>query len=96
MDSVDLSVVEKTDGNLCEHQCWANAMLRFLRRFGQSDFFIARSFRRANKRFIGVKRNRVFLRILRSAAADDKSPDEQNQTNRCAQNQNNDKVLFFS
>lgn len=36
MDSVDLSVVEKTDGNLCEHQCWANAMLRFLRRFGQT------------------------------------------------------------
>lgn len=36
MDSVDLSVVEKTDGNLCEHQCWASAMLRFLRRFGQT------------------------------------------------------------
>ena len=67
----------------------------FLRCFGQSDFFIARGFRRADKRFIGVKRNRVFLRILRPAAADGKSPDAQNQTNRCAQNQNNDKVLFF-
>ena len=31
MDSVDLSVVAQTDGNLCEHQCWAAAMLRFLR-----------------------------------------------------------------
>lgn len=31
MDSVDLSVVEKyTDGNLCEHQSWCLAMLRFL------------------------------------------------------------------
>lgn len=30
MDSVDLSVVAQTDGNLCEHQCWASAMLRFL------------------------------------------------------------------
>lgn len=30
MDAVDLSVVAQTDGNLCEHQCWASAMLRFL------------------------------------------------------------------
>lgn len=30
MDSVDLSVVAETDGNLCEHQCWASAILRFL------------------------------------------------------------------
>ncbi|MGN1040223.1 MAG: hypothetical protein ACI4QL_02230, partial [Candidatus Fimimonas sp.] len=30
MDSVDLSVVAQTDGNLCEHQCWCSAMLRFL------------------------------------------------------------------
>lgn len=31
MDTVDLSVIEKTtDGNLCEHQCWASATLRFL------------------------------------------------------------------
>lgn len=33
MDSVDLSVVARTDGNLCEHQCWASAMLRFLLRY---------------------------------------------------------------
>lgn len=33
MDSVDLSVVAQTDGNLCEHQCWAAAMLRFLLRY---------------------------------------------------------------
>lgn len=33
MDSVDLSVVAKTDGNLCEHQCWAAAMLRFLLKY---------------------------------------------------------------
>lgn len=31
MDAVDLSSVEKhTDGNLCEHQCWAPATLRLL------------------------------------------------------------------
>ena len=30
MDTVDLSVVAQTDGNLCEHQCWASAMLKFL------------------------------------------------------------------
>lgn len=31
MDSVDLSVIrDTTDGNLCEHQCWASAMLRLL------------------------------------------------------------------
>ena len=29
--SVDLDVIAKnTDGNLCEHQCWASATLRFL------------------------------------------------------------------
>ena len=33
MDSVDLAVVAKTDGNLCEHQCWASAMLRFLMKY---------------------------------------------------------------
>ena len=34
MDSVDLDVVENTtDGNLCEHQCWASAMLRFLLKY---------------------------------------------------------------
>lgn len=31
MDSVDLDVIKAyTDSNLCEHQCWASAMLRFL------------------------------------------------------------------
>lgn len=30
MDSVDLEVVAQTDENLCEHQCWASATLRFL------------------------------------------------------------------
>lgn len=30
MDAVDLSVVAQTDGNLCEHQCWASALLKFL------------------------------------------------------------------
>lgn len=34
MDTVDLSVIEKsTDGNLCEHQCWASATLRFLLKY---------------------------------------------------------------
>lgn len=31
MDTVDLDVVKKyTDGNLCEHQCWVSAILRYL------------------------------------------------------------------
>jgi len=31
---VDLSVIENTtDGNLCEHQCWASATLRFLMKY---------------------------------------------------------------
>lgn len=34
MDSVDLDVIQKyTDGNLCEHQCWAGATLRFLMKY---------------------------------------------------------------
>ncbi len=34
MDSVNLDIIEKhTDGNLCEHQCWASAMLRFLLKY---------------------------------------------------------------
>ncbi len=34
MDSVDLDIIKKhTDGNLCEHQCWASAMLRFLLKY---------------------------------------------------------------
>ena len=34
MLSVDLAVMEKyTDRNLCEHQCWISAILRFLQKF---------------------------------------------------------------
>lgn len=34
MDTVNLDIIEKyTDGNLCEHQCWASAMLRFLKKY---------------------------------------------------------------
>lgn len=34
MDSADAHIVAKyTDRNLCEHQCWASAMLRFLRKY---------------------------------------------------------------
>lgn len=34
MLSVDLDVIAKnTDGNLCEHQCWASATLRFLMKY---------------------------------------------------------------
>ncbi|MBQ7906922.1 MAG: hypothetical protein IJ309_03005 [Clostridia bacterium] len=34
MDTVDLNIIkEKTDGNLCEHQCWASATLRYLMKF---------------------------------------------------------------
>lgn len=35
VNSVDLQVIERnTDGNLCEHQCWASATLRFLIKYG--------------------------------------------------------------
>ncbi len=34
MDTVDLDIISKhTDGNLCEHQSWASAMLRFLKKY---------------------------------------------------------------
>ncbi len=34
MDTVDLDLIkEKTDSNLCEHQCWASAMLRYLLKY---------------------------------------------------------------
>ena len=37
VESVDLDVIEKhTDGNLCEHQCWASATLRFLMKYKDS------------------------------------------------------------
>ena len=34
VDSIDLDVVAKTDGNLCEHQCWVSAALRYMLRYG--------------------------------------------------------------
>lgn len=34
MDSVCESDLRETDGNLCEHQCWAAAMLRYMLKFG--------------------------------------------------------------
>ena len=34
MESVDLDIIKKhTDGNLCEHQCWASATMRFLMKY---------------------------------------------------------------
>ena len=37
MDSVDREIIKKhTDSNLCEHQCWLSAMLRFLRKYGHT------------------------------------------------------------
>ena len=33
MSAVDMKYIEVTDKNLCEHQCWATAMLRFLLRY---------------------------------------------------------------
>ena len=34
MDKVDLNIIKtKTDGNLCEHQCWASATLRYLMKY---------------------------------------------------------------
>lgn len=33
MSAVDMKDIEVTDKNLCEHQCWATAMLRFLLRY---------------------------------------------------------------
>ena len=35
MRSVDLDIIDsRTNSNLCEHQCWASATLRFLMRYG--------------------------------------------------------------
>ncbi len=34
MDSVCESDLRATDGNLCEHQCWASAMLRYMLKYG--------------------------------------------------------------
>ena len=34
MDTVDLNIIKTyTDSNLCEHQCWASAMMRYLQRY---------------------------------------------------------------
>lgn len=37
MDSVSFSDIKKTDGNLCEHQCWVSAMLRFMLKQGKNE-----------------------------------------------------------
>lgn len=34
MDTVSEIDLRQTDGNLCEHQCWASAMLRYMQKFG--------------------------------------------------------------
>ena len=34
MNAFSFDTLSKTDGNLCEHQCWMPAMLRFLNKFG--------------------------------------------------------------
>ena len=40
MKSVDLDALARdTDGNLCEHQCWATAMLRYMLRYGRNEVF---------------------------------------------------------
>ena len=37
MDTVSLEIIKNhTDSNLCEHQCWSSAMLRYLIRFGDT------------------------------------------------------------
>lgn len=37
MDSVDLEIIKNhTDSNLCEHQCWASATLRYLKNHGHT------------------------------------------------------------
>ncbi|MBQ2809887.1 MAG: hypothetical protein IJF11_03245 [Clostridia bacterium] len=37
MDSISLEIVRNhTDGNLCEHQCWVSAMLRFLQKYAHT------------------------------------------------------------
>lgn len=37
LDTVDISVIrEHTNSNLCEHECWMSAMLRFLMKYGDT------------------------------------------------------------
>lgn len=41
MDTVNVNIIrERTNSNLCEHECWVSAMLRFLMKYGHtlSDF----------------------------------------------------------
>ncbi len=42
MDSVSDSDLRQTDGNLCEHQCWAAAMLRYMQKYGANANYEAR------------------------------------------------------
>lgn len=37
MDSVSMEDIAVTDGNLCEHQCWVSAMLRYMMKYGKSE-----------------------------------------------------------
>ena len=37
MRSVSMEDIAQTDGNLCEHQCWVSAMLRYMLRYGKND-----------------------------------------------------------
>ena len=37
MYSVTMEDIAATDGNLCEHQCYVSAMLRFMMRYGRSE-----------------------------------------------------------
>lgn len=39
MEAVSETDLEKTDQNLCEHQCWIPAMLRFMLRYGKNTAF---------------------------------------------------------
>ena len=32
--AVDMADIAVTDGNLCEHQCWVSAMLRYMKKYG--------------------------------------------------------------
>ena len=37
MNSVSMEDIAVTDGNLCEHQCWVSAMLRYMMKYGKSE-----------------------------------------------------------
>jgi len=39
MQSVSMSDIAQTDGNLCEHQCWVSAMLRYMIRYGANEAY---------------------------------------------------------